>query len=222
MLRLYCLLCLSISITRATAQNSLQGLLQPQLFIKWNPLSLVGPESTVQVSAEYRASERNALQVDIGYGPPFLSRFSPLSNSQLTSRQAWRLRAEYRLYRRGDAHKGRYWAVEGFALTVNGANPVFVAKVEGGRDAMELFPIHKRVVGVHFKAGVQRPFRAGSRFYYDFYAGLGIRYNYTFADSVNNLAYIHPIGGMILDLYQAGRKLAPSVTLGVKLAYRLN
>ncbi|MDB5239857.1 MAG: hypothetical protein JWP57_482 [Spirosoma sp.] len=195
------------------AQDSLLVPGQPKWFIKWNPLSLLDTESMFQISAEHRITKRTAIQAELGYGPPFLSSISPLNNGSLDHRQAWRLRMEYRLYRLRDSQKGRYWALEAFAMTVNGTRVIFIDTL--------LFPIHKRVLGGHVKAGIQRPFGRQTRFYYDFYAGLGLRYNHTFADPANGLPYIHPVGGWF-DLYRPRNYLAPSVTIGLKLAYPLN
>lgn len=220
MLRLYWCIVFLLPI-QVTAQDSLQTQHQSELFVKWNPLSLIGLESMLQMASEYRMTDESAVQVQIGYGPPFLDRFSLLKQGSLNERRAWQLRAEYRQYRRRQSQKGRYWALEGFAMMVNGSKSVFVATFEGGRDASELFPVRKRVLGGYLKLGFQRAMGRHSRFFYDIYAGLGLLYNHTVADSVNGLRYIHPVGGLF-DVYRPTRCLSPNATVGLKLTYRIN
>lgn len=217
---LYCFLVLLLPFV-TVAQDSLPAFQKQTLFIKWSPLSLLEPESILQIGSEFLLTNRTSIQVEVGYGPPLLRSISPLNNQQLDNRQAWRLRTECRLYRQRDTQKGRYWALEGFVMTVNGTNSVFIDTFYGGMNAPVSFPIHKRVVGGHVKAGIQRPIGHSNRFYFDFYAGLGGRYNDTFAESVDGVRYIHPVGGLF-DLYRPIRRLSASVTIGIKLACRLN
>lgn len=217
----YILLMLLLSPCRIIAQDSLPVINQAKWLIKWNLLSLIDPESILQIGSEHRITKRTAIQSELGYGPPLLSSVSPLNNNALDHRQAWRFRMEYRLYRQRNMQKGKYWAMEGFAMTVNGTNSVFIDTFYGGMNAPVSFPIHKRVLGGHVKAGIQRAIGRSNHFYFDFYAGLGGRYNYTFADSVDGNRYIHPVGGLF-DLYRPTRRLSASVTIGLKLAYRLD
>lgn len=205
------------------AQDTTQLFQPKQLFIKWNPLSLVDVESTVQVAGEYFLHPRSAIQAELGYGPPFLDKVSLFKQGSLDHRQAWRFRTEYRHYRGLAAKAGNYWAVEGFGLTINGPKTVFISNVDGGNNAPVAFPTHKRVLGAHLKAGVQRPLhRAGkNRWFYDFYAGLGIRYNHTVVESIAGIPYLHPIGGQFFDVYRPADNIEPSAVLGIKFSYQV-
>ncbi len=212
------LLSLLIISASGMAQDSASQLHRGSLLVKWTPLSLLDLEKTIQCSGEYFIEDRSSVQVELGYGPPFLS----YGRSSLDNRQAWRLRTEFRLYRQREPEKGRYWAVEGFAMTVNGFNSLYADSFSGSTAAVVSFPIHKRVAGGHVKAGIQRAFGRSKHVYYDFYAGLGIRHVHVYADSIGMLPYIHPVGGQFFDPYRPrGRQLLPGAVLGIKLAYRL-
>ncbi len=110
-------------------------------------------------------------------------------------------------------------------MTVNGVAPIYLDIVVGGNNATVLFPIHKRVVGSHLKIGIQRVIghkRNGKReWIYDFYGGLGLRYNQTVAESVNGIPYRHSIGGMFFDVYRPANKVEPSAVVGIKFSYQV-
>ncbi|MCX6215950.1 hypothetical protein [Spirosoma sp.] len=219
------LLSLLVFCVDATAQDTVRASTVRQLLLKWNPLTLFGTESMLQPGFEYTLSSRTAIQVEAGYGPPFLDNLSALKQGQLDERQAWRVRSEFRYYRRPGAPSGRYWALEGFILTVNGPKSVFISTFEGGHDEPIAFPIHKRVIGGHVKMGLQRAFGRRnksanpSRFLYDIYAGLGLRHERVSAETVSGIRYIHPIGGQFFDVYRPINALSLSATLGIKVAY---
>ena len=221
MIRLLWVIFLMMPLT-SIAQDTTQLFHQKQLLIKWNPLSLFDAESMVQVAGEYFLHPRSAIQAELGYGPPFLDKLSLFKQGALDYRQAWRFRAEYRHYR-AMSKTGRYWAVEGFALTVNGPKTVFISDFDGGNNTPVAFPTHKRVLGAHLKAGVQRPLRrqGKSRWFYDFYAGLGLRSNHTVVESVDGIKYIHPIGGQFFDVYRPANKVEPSAVIGIKFSYQV-
>lgn len=225
MVRLLFIVFLMVSVN-SIAQDTTGLVDRPKWLVKWNPLSLFDIESRLQIASEYRLTPRSAVQVEVGYGFPFLNNLSVIKQSSLSNRQAWQFRTEYRYYRRAKSQAGKYWALEGFAKTVNGLSSIYVSDVDGGRNAPVQFPIHKRVVGGHLKVGVQRPFnrRASppgrTRFLYDFSMGFGLRYTRTVAESVNVISYIHPSGGLF-DAYSPGHELTPSATIGLKIAYQL-
>lgn len=130
---------LLLSPLTTVAQDSLLVPGQPKWLIKWNPLSLLDTESMFQLASEYRITRRTSMQAELGYGPPLLKSVSPLNHSSLDHRQAWRLRTEYRLYRQRDPKKGRYWALEGFAMTVNGTRSIFVDTYLGVKTGQKHF-----------------------------------------------------------------------------------
>ncbi|WP_461146798.1 hypothetical protein [Spirosoma pulveris] len=219
------LLSLLAFCVNATAQDTAMTSPVRQLLLKWNPLTLFDKESMLQPGFEYALSSRTAIQVEAGYGPPFLDKLSLLKQGKLDERQAWRGRSEFRCYRQPRAGVGRYWALEGFVLTVNGPKSVFVSTFEGGHDQPVAFPIHKRVVGGHVKMGLQRAFGRRnksanpSRFLYDIYAGLGLRHERVSAETVSGIRYIHPVGSQFFDVYRPINAFSLSATLGIKVAY---
>lgn len=219
------LLSLLVFCVNATAQDTARVSPVRRLLLKWNPLTLFDTESMLQPGFEYVLSSRTAVQVEAGYGPPFLDRLSVCKQGKLDERQAWRARSEFRYYRQRRAGVGRYWALEGFVLTVNGPKSVFISTLEGGRDEPIAFPIHKQVVGGHLKMGIQRAFGRRnsslnpSRFLYDIYVGLGLRHERVSAETVSGIRYSHPIGGQFFDVYRPINALSPSATLGLKVAY---
>ncbi|SOD80731.1 hypothetical protein SAMN06269250_1548 [Spirosoma fluviale] len=219
---LFLLLTFSVN---SIAQDTERAFRPRRLLLKWNPLTLFDTESMIQPGLEYFLSSRTAVQVEAGYGPLSLDRLSLFKQGKLDERQAWRVRSEFRFYRRPGTKMGRYWALEGFFMTVNGLKSVFISTFEGGRDEPVAFPIHKCVVGGHLKMGIQQAFgrknnsRSPSRFLYDVYAGLGLRHEHVFAETVSGIRYLHPVGGQFFDVYRPTNSLSPSVTLGVKVAY---
>ena len=207
-----------LTAANAMAQTNSAPLFQRNsVLVKWNPLSLIDVESTTQFSGEYFVTSRSSVQAEVGYGPPFLS----YGRSPLENRQAWRLRTEYRLYRLRAPELGRYLAIEGFAMTVNGVKPTYSSSHFSGNDAVVPFPMHKRVVGAHLKMGEQGALGRSRHLYYDVYAGLGVRNVSVYADAVDGIPYVHSVGGQFSDPYRPrDRQWLPSVAFGIKLGYR--
>ena len=227
MARLLSLFLLTISIN-SSGQDLMPSDNHPPFLVKWNPLNLFDTESMFQISAERFLAVHSSIQAEIGYGPPFLDKLSLFKNGKLDDRQAWRFRTEYRWYRQSGTMMGKYWAVEGFGLTVNGTQTATISDIYGGTNTPKPFPIHKRVIGFHLKAGIQRPIgrknKSLTHWLYDVYGGLGLRHSQTSAESVDGITYIHSIGGQFFDVYRptsSGIRLSPSVVIGVKLAYRV-
>ncbi len=150
---------------------------QPRLIIKWAPLSLIDPHSTVQLGAEYIMGGSWSIQQEIGYG----RNLEVIASEDYNNREIWRSRTELRKYYTDDAFKpkgtGAYIAFEVLYKRINYEKEGRIGRdcVDGGCEYAVItdYTLLKDVVGFHGKFGGQ--FVVEKRFVIDVYIGGGLR-----------------------------------------------
>lgn len=174
----------------ATAQDTAaHGHHPARINLKFAPLALLDPDATVQGAVEVWVKQRQSVQGEFGYGSDQLRRFgfgpSPWTpNKSIAGKEVWRVRLEGRYYTSYFAkhpQSGTYIAIEGLYKQVNVTS---LDTLLGGETIAPVFvyaPVTRHVFALHSKVGTQvlfsyNPDSVWSRFFIDFYAGLGIRH----------------------------------------------
>ena len=165
----------------------------PRWVLKISPLTLIDPESSVNLGVERLLGGRHTLQTVFGYGN---EQTGPQSWGSSERRQeVWRGNLEWRVYTRRDREAnrwrnrrvfnvplGNYLAVETFYKQVNTLrNGTMARGCEDGN--CEFFQDYtgiqaRYVAGVHLKAGQQNSIRLSpenNRLLVDYYLGFGLR-----------------------------------------------
>jgi hypothetical protein len=148
---------------------------QPRLIVKWAPLSIIDPHSTVQLGLEYLFAGPWSFQQEIGYG----NNFEVISENDYLDREIWRFRSEIRKYMDDFKPKGR-GAYIGFEVLYKRVNYTKEGRIgrdceDGDCEFFEImeYKILKDVIGVHGKFGGQ--FVIDNRLVVDIYMGGGLR-----------------------------------------------
>lgn len=171
-------LLLSFQVLKAQEKtDSLSPLVakQPRLIIKWAPLSLIDPHSTVQLGAEYLMGNAWSVQQEIGYG----RNFEVLATEDYHDREIWRFRTEFRKYTDEFRSKGTgpYTAFEVLYKRINYAKEGRIGRdcADGGCEYAMItdYTLLKDVIGIHVKFGGQ--FVVENRLVIDIYMGGGLR-----------------------------------------------
>ncbi|WP_266366823.1 DUF3575 domain-containing protein [Tellurirhabdus rosea] len=237
MKKLFLLLAVLLGGQMAHAQDTLtlkQFEKESFAVLKWSPLTLLNPDPSLQVGAEFRTSARESVQAEVGYG-----RFASwgTDNEEYRFKETWRARAEYRWYLRpyrkrqrpgqlGAFPFGTYLAAELFYKQINVLDRGTVGRdcADGGfncayfEDTYQ--PVSRFVKAGYFKIGWQMPFstRPLSRFLMDFNVGIGFRH----VKVRRYGAEADFFGGAWFDRFDyPDTPLVPDLTVGFKVGYLL-
>lgn len=204
------------------AQDSLQQTKYPPVVnLKFSPLSLIDPLSSVQFALEYQVAEKSSLQHEAGY------------ISQMLYNEDWgykessgvRLRNELRIYlgRQGTSLNGFYLAPELLFIHFRyERNAVFGQECSDPYTCQYYqykdYTVQKQVYGVHQKIGFQS---TSGRLVVDLYSGIGYRHV-----RVRNIDS-PPVNEFYDDFSISSRKTEgiyglPSLSFGFKFGYLLS
>ena len=190
--------------------------------VKFAPLSLFDPSNTVQVGIERMLGQRQAIQIEFGYGWQGLNLWRNSQSSRYSDTEIWRGRAEWRYYWRGGPI-GSYMAVEGLYKRINAFEhgTVGIGCTNGPCQYYQLYtsPISKYVWAGHLKFG--RQFRLSpnnDRLVGDFYGGIGVRGNTLDRTFQPDGFYYYQSSGLF-DLFSSTRYAVISVSYGMKIGY---
>jgi len=178
---------------------------------------------TIQGGVEYRFTPTFSWYNELGV--EFMSSFINRPDSVILRPHGIKVKTEFRYFFR----PGRY--VAGNAFLTSDAHNLGIEYAYNGNNALlrsDAFGVRKKVWGLNAVYGMQR--EMGKRWALDFYAGVGIRMRYIttvgehFVYGRDNL--IRSIDVNIADYKAAteakgGFSVAPNVTAGIRLCYRL-
>ena len=157
--------------------------------LKFAPLSMLDPHSTIQFGAEGKIGKRSTLQQELGYGHVSFSTAGNSTHSKYPDREVWRARTEYRFYyqRTKTPFLGNYFAVDLLFKQLNASRDISIGRAceEGnnfggfGRGCnyyqYENRTLYRYTWALNFKFGHQLRVPE-TNFLFDFYAGFGLRY----------------------------------------------
>ena len=158
--------------------------------LKFAPLSMLDPHSTIQFGAETKIGKRSTLQQELGYGHVSFSTAGASTHNKYPDREVWRARTEYRFYyqRTKTPFLGNYFAVDLLFKQLNASrNVAFGRACEGGGNFNGFFgggcgyyeyqnkTLYRYTWGLNFKFGRQITIPE-TNLLLDFYAGFGLRY----------------------------------------------
>ncbi|GAB3956823.1 hypothetical protein GCM10028805_47750 [Spirosoma harenae] len=218
-------------ILTAQAQSATQQLSystgykpSPKWVVKFAPLSLVDPSSTVEFAVERLVSQQHSVQAEFGYAGPGLNRWGNSGqNLRYSNGQVWRGRAEWRYYlRQNQAPFGSYAALEGIYKQVNALeNGTVGIGFEAGQYQyyqMYSLPISAQVWAFNLKLGNQFPLSANNRLVGDFYGGVGLRHQ-TIYEPDRPDGYTFYAQNPLFSPFLTNRYPALSVSFGLKIGY---
>ena len=206
------------------AQDSLRTkvyLYPPVVNLKFSPLSLIDPLSSIQFALEYQIAEKTSLQHELGYITPLLYR-EDLGYKQSSG---LRFRSEFRVFlgRQGPVLTGFYLAPELLFIHFRyERNAIY------GQDCSDPYTcayyqykdytVQKQVYGVHQKIGFQS---ISSRFLIDLYTGIGYRHvRVRNIDAPPQYEYYDDFS--FSSRKTEGNYGLPSLSFGFKLGYLLS
>lgn len=188
--------------------------------LKFSPLSLLDPLSSVQFALEYQIAEKNSLQHEVGYITQMLY------NEELGYKESSgiRLRNELRIYlgRKGLSLNGFYLAPELLFIHFRyERNAIFGQECSDPYTCQYYqykdYTIQKQVYGFHQKVGFQS---ISNRFVADLYTGIG--YRHVRVRNIDTPPF-NEVGGDFIGIRKTeGTYGLPSLSFGFKLGYLLS
>jgi hypothetical protein len=189
--------------------------------VKFAPFSLFDPSNTIQFGIERMLGQRQAVQLEFGYGWQGMNLWRNSQGSRYTDTEIWRGRAEWRYYWQGGPI-GSYMAIEGLYKRINAFEngTIGIGCTNGPCQYYQLYssPISKYVWAGHLKFGRQFRLSANNRLLGDFYGGLGIRGNTIERITQPDGFYYYQSRGLF-DLFSNSTYAVISVSYGMKIGY---
>lgn len=202
-----------------------------KLSITFCPLAAVDFVSfqTIQGGVEYRFTPSFSWYNEIGV--EFMSSFINRPDSVILRPHGIKVKTEFRyFFHRGQyvAHRGQY--IAGNAFLTSDAHNMGIDYNNGYDDSLrsDAFGVRKTVWGLNAVYGMQHAI--GKRWTLDFYAGCGIRMRYIktvgehFVYGKDNLLLavdLNPADIKAETEVKRGFSVAPNITGGIRLCYRL-
>ena len=188
---------------------------EKKVLIKWNPTSLIG-YSAIQFAGEYMYKPKKSIQLEYGFIIPTLATIRKENLGH-------RIRFEHRNYL--NKAESFYIAPEVHAVYVNyNYTQLFSSTGERFEDDAhyEDIRISKTSFSTNIKLGYQYIFK-DSRFLFDVYFGLGVRYTVTrFVEYPSNGIWVQPVDNWFTDYNnEESVKFLPNLITGFKIGYRI-
>ncbi len=203
------------------AQDSLQTkAAKPVVNLKFSPLSLIDPLTSIQFAVEYQVAGKNSLQHELGYITQLLY------NEELGYRQSsgMRLRNEIRIYlsEKGKELRGFYLAPELLFIHFRyERNAVYGQDCTDPYDCAYYqykdFRVQKQVYAFHQKVGYQS---ITNRLLVDLYAGIG--YRHVRVENIDKPPYNEYYYDYFNVRKGEGLYGLPSLSFGFKIGYLLS
>lgn len=187
--------------------------LSTRWIVKWAPYSILDPDATIQGGFEYKINSRLGFQQEIGFGKFSYWQTESDDETRYLPKTVIRLRTELRRYfsKQERNPEGGYWAVEAFYKYTSQPHE---AEANMGMYFQQVeYRRIKNVFGLHAKVGIQ--VRAGSRFLFDFYGGLGFR-----VIDIQTPGWDEGRGWFVFSR-GSGTYNAPSMSMGGKIGYAI-
>ena len=201
----------------------------PKWAFKWNALTLIDVDATLQLAAERFLGKRWSVQQEIGYGWwTWNNSGNNTTNEQRNHYQTWRFRTEGRYYLSNfeENNFGKYVALEILYKQVSYPQTQTIGRncMNGRCDYYEIadYLYVRRVAAGHIKVGLQGI--VGKRFLVDFFAGIGIRQievRYEGLPKDNIQTYQSTRSGRVslFNRQTEGNFIVLSGTLGLRIGY---